>query len=200
MKITDIKQQAKRQDKYSIFIDGKYSFSFTEGELLAQGLKIGKELSNEDFETIKNDAVIDKGVYRVFDLISRRPRSKWEVEDYLKRKSYKPEEIERIIKSIKEKGYINDLDFAGRWVESRRLLKPISKRKLRMELHQKRVDDNIIQRVLEEDEANEQEILVKLINKKRHQTRYKDDQKLIAYLARQGFNYQDIKSALNDNS
>lgn len=198
MKVTDIKQQVKRQDRYSIFIDGKYSFSLSEGELLAQGLKIGNEFTPEEFAAVKDDAIIDKGIYRVLDLLSRRPRSKWEIEDYLKRKGYNPEEITKIVDRLEDKGYIDDLNFAKRWVENRRLLKPISKRKLRMELKQKRVDDEIVQTVLEDDQTDELQVLRELINKKRGQTRYQDDQKLIAYLARQGFNYSDIKEAMHD--
>lgn len=198
MKITDIKQQVKLKDRYSIFIDGKYSFSLSEGELLAQSLKVGKELTQTELSTAKKDAAIDKAVYRVLNLISRRARSRWEVEDYLKRKNYKPEEISKITRNLEEKGYINDLDFAKRWIENRRLLKSISKRKLCMELKQKRVDDETIQSVLEDDQTDEQQVLKELIEKKRGQTRYQDDQKLTSYLARQGFNYGDIKDALND--
>lgn len=198
MKITDIKQQVKLKDRYSIFIDGKYSFSLSEGELLAQSLKVGKELTQAELSAVKKDAAIDKAVYRVLNLISIRARSSWEVEDYLKRKNYKPEEISKITRNLEEKGYINDLDFAKRWIENRRLLKPISKRKLRLELKQKRVDDDTIQSVLEDDQTDEQQVLKELIEKKRGQTRYQDDQKLTSYLARQGFNYGDIKDALND--
>ncbi len=196
MKITDIKQQVKRQDRYSIFVDGKYSFALSESELISQGLKIGIEFSKNELEEIKNVATVDKGVYRVLNLISRRPRSRWEIEDYLKRKKYTPEEVTKILRAVDEKGYINDLDFSKRWVENRRLLKPTSKRKLRMELKQKRVSDEIIDKALEEDEADELAILRELIEKKRRQIRYKDNQKLMAYLARQGFSFQDIKEAL----
>lgn len=200
MKITDVKQQVKRKDRYSIFVNGKYSFALSEGELLSTGLKAGQELSKDELSSLKDSAAIDKGVYGVLELISRRPRSKWEIKDYLKRKNYKSEEAARIISKLNDKGYINDLDFSKRWIENRRLLKPTSKRKLRMELRQKRVDDNIIQEALEDDRADEQEVLRELINKKRQQTRYKNSQKLIAYLARQGFNYPDIKEALSTDS
>lgn len=196
MKITDIKQQVKRRDRYSIFVEGKYSFALSESELLNQGLKIGKELTDQELDKVKNDAVIDKGVYRVLDLISRRPRSKWEIEDYLKRKNNEPEEITKVVSKLADRGYINDLDFAKRWVENRRLLKATSKRKLQMELRQKRINDETIQKILEDDQADEQEILKELITKKRQQSRYQDNQKLIAYLARQGFNYSDIKDAM----
>ncbi len=198
MKITDIKQQVKRRDRYSIFVDGKYSFALSESELLSQGLRVGKELTKEGLEAVKDDAVIDKGVYRVLDLISRRARSAWEIEDYLKRKSYKSEEIKKIIKAVEDKGYIDDLSFSKKWIENRRLLKSASLRKLRMELRQKRVNEDTIAKALEADTADEKQTLRELIVKKRRQTRYQDNQKLIAYLARQGFNYSDIKEVLDD--
>lgn len=197
MKITDIKRQTKRRDRYSVFVDGKYSFSFSGSELLAQGLKIGTKFDSEELDAIKNTAAIDKGIYRVLDLISRRPRSKWEIEDYLNRKKYSAEEITKILSTLNTKGYINDEDFANRWVESRRLLKATSQRKLRMELRQKRIDEDIIKQALEADRTNEKEVLNELITKKRSQTRYQDNQKLIAYLARQGFSYSDIKEAMD---
>jgi regulatory protein len=197
MKITDIKQQQKRQDRYSIFVDKKYSLALSESELLSAGIKIGQELSETELTGLKDTATIDKGVYRVIELVSRRPRSKWEIEDYLKRKKYEAKEIAKIIKSVDDKGYVNDEDFARRWVENRHLLKPISVRKLRLELKQKRVGEETIQKVLGDDDTDEKEVLKELIDKKRRQTRYQDEQKLISYLARQGFNYGDIKDVLS---
>jgi regulatory protein len=84
-------------------------------------------------------------------------------------------------------------------VESRRLLKATSKRKLAMELKQKRIAEDIITQVLAEDETDERHVLRDLIAKKRTQTRYQDEQKLLAYLMRQGFNYDDIKAALQND-
>jgi regulatory protein len=196
VRITNIKQQQKRSDRYSIFIDDKYSFALSESELLAKAIKVGQELSKQELDKLKDSAVIDKGIYRVMELISRRPRSRWEIEDYLKRKKYEPQEIEQIISALDKKGYIDDLDFAKRWVDNRRLLKPMSLRKLTLELRQKRVSDEIIQTVLEQDETDETSVLKELIEKKRRQTKYQDKQKLIGFLSRQGFNYGDIKEAL----
>lgn len=50
---------------------------------------------------------------------------------------------------------------------------------------------------LAEDETDERQVLRELIAKKRKTSRYQDDQ-LIAYLARQGFAYDDIKAAISD--
>lgn len=200
MKITDIKQQVKRVDRYSVYVDGKYSFPLGESELLHIGLRIGQEFTETELDGLKYKAVIDKGVDRALNLVMRRPRSRWELEDYLKRKDYAPETIASILNILSEKGYIDDSDFARRWVENRRLLKATSKRRLRQELKQKRVEDDVIDEVLAADETDEREVLRELVERKRKQTKYQDNLKLMQYLSRQGYNYDDIKSVLEETS
>lgn len=198
MKITQISPQIKDKSRYSIFVDGEYSFSFSESGLLKSGIKIGLELTTAEFNEFKRDSATDKLLARTLNLLARRPRSKWEIEQYLKRKTNDVDEIEKILNALSK--YINDEDFASRWVANRRLLKPISKRKLQLELQQKHIPTDIIQRVLNDDETDEHEVLKELINKKRTQTRYQDDLKLMQYLTRQGFNYSDIKQAMQELS
>lgn len=196
MKITDIKQQVKRQERYSIFVDDKYSFSLSENALMKSGIRIGREYSQAELDELQDTAVLDKAYMRSLDLLSRRARSEWELRDYLKRKDYGPEVIEKIIGRLGEAGYIDDYKFAVSWVESRHLLKNISSRKLWQELKQKRIPDEVINQVLEEDETDELETLKNLVAKKRSQSRYQDDQKLMAFLMRQGYRYDDVKTAM----
>ncbi len=200
MKITDIKHQIKRVDRYSIFVDGKYSFPLGETELLSTGIKIGQEFSQTELDELKNRAVVDKGYDRALNLIMRRPRSEWELRDYLKRKDYSTDVTDTILNKLSERGFVDDADFAKRWVESRRLLKSTSKRRLTQELRQKRVPDEIIQSTLENDETDESEVLRELIARKRKQSKYSDDLKLMQYLVRQGYNYGDIKSVLKEET
>lgn len=199
MKITDIKQQVKRADRYSIYIDGKYVFSFSESELLGIGLKVGQEFTEQELDEMKSRAILDKGYDRALNLIMRRPRSEWELRDYLKRKDYAEENIQEILNKLSNRGYVDDADFARRWVENRRLLKSTSKRRLTQELRQKRVPDEVIQLTIEADQTDEQQVLRELIERKRKQTKYQDEQKLMQYLIRQGFNYGDVKSVLSDS-
>lgn len=198
-KITEIKQQVRRQDRYSIFIDGKYTFSLSENELMQSGIKINKSYSPSELEQLKQTAVLDKAYMRSLDLIMRRQRSEWEVRDYLKRKDYDLDTIEKTVDRLKKASYVDDAKFAESWIRNRRLLKSTSKRKLFTELKQKRVDESVINSALEEDETDEIQILRELVEKKRQQSRYQDDQKLIAFLLRQGFNYEQIKEVLFSN-
>lgn len=200
MKITALKQQVKRVDRYSVYIDGKYACSFSEAEVLRLGIHPGQELSQETFEKLKDDSVKDKARYQALGQLSRRQRSEWELRDYLKRKDYAPEVIEDVIQELAGYGYVDDKKFAEAWVANRRLLKSTSRRRLEMELRQKRVSDEIIAETLADDETDEQTVLRELVARKRRQTKYQDDMKLMQYLLRQGYNYGDIKTVVQDGS
>lgn len=198
MKITAIKRQVKRTDRYSVYGDGKYLFSLGESELLATGLRVNQEFSPNELEEVRTAAMLDKGYDRALNLISHRPRSEGELRDYLKRKAYAPDVATAIIERLRERGYVDDKDFAERWVATRRLLKTTNKRRLGQELKQKKVSEDIIQEVLNADDTDEHQLLRELVSRKRQQTKYQDDLKLMQYLSRQGFNYDDIKAALRD--
>lgn len=196
MKITDIKQQVKRQGRYSLFVDGKYAFSLSENALLSHGIRIGQELSEQELQDYKDASRLDKAYNLTLSYVARRLRSEWELQDYFRRKDIDEEAGEHIMDRLKHFGYVDDTAFARSWIENRRLLKPISRRRLMLELRQKHVADDIIRQLLEEDETSDIETLKSLIERKRRQSRYQDNQKLMQYLVRQGYNYDDIKSVL----
>jgi len=198
MKITAIKQQVKRADRFSVYIDGKYSFSLGELDLINCGLSIGRELSQQTLGELKDTAEFGGMYDRALSYIMIRPRSEWELREYLKRKKSPAPQTEKILNKLSISGYINDKKFAEAWVNNRRLLKSTSRRRLIQELRQKRVADDVIEQVLSEDETDEPEVLKQLVAKKRKQSRYQDDLKLMQYLARQGYNYGDIKTALQN--
>lgn len=200
MKITAIKAQVKREGRYSIFVDRKYAFSLGADSLLSVGLVNGQELDEAELQTYKKLSNDDKAYGLTLEYVVRRMRSKGELHDYFRRKKYEPELAEQIIAKLKRGGYVDDAEFARRWVENRRLTKATSTKRLRLELQQKKVSSDIIQAVLAEDETNERQVLRELATKKRKQSRYQDNQKLIAYLARQGFNYDDIKVVLGEEA
>jgi regulatory protein len=136
-----------------------------------------------------------------------RPHSSREVRDYLYRKTrdtrtktggvkkgVAPEITERVYDRLVEKGYVDDEKFTRYWVDNRNLTKGMSQRKLQAELRSKGVESSVIDRYLAESSRSDEDEIGKIIAKKRN--RYPDDQKLMQYLARQGFSYDDIKDAL----
>lgn len=200
MKITAIKKQARRGDRFSIYAGDTYLFSLGESELLRSGIHLNQELTDAQLKSLQETAALDKAYDRVLLLIARRQRSEWEIDTYLKQKGYSEELRNKLRNKLRNSGYINDRRFAEAWVRNRRLLKSTSKRRLTQELRQKRVADSVIKETLEQDEADELDILRNLVARKRKQTRYQDDQKLMQYLIRQGYNYGDVRAVLEKDT
>jgi regulatory protein len=196
MKVTSIRRQVKRQGRYSIFVEGKYAFSLSDTALLESGLHSGQELDEAQIRELRQTSADDKIYNNALNYLMIRPRSTWEMETYLKRKGASPPLSDSILNKLSNKQLLDDMAFARAWVTNRRLLKPTSLRRLQQELRAKRVPDDIAKQVLAEDETNEAVVLRELIARKRKQTKYQDDQKLMQYLAGQGFGYGDIKAAL----
>ena len=65
--------------------------------------------------------------------------------------------------------------------------KGVSVRRLKMELMKKGIEKSIIEEILSASDRNDKDEILKIIAKKR--AKY-DDEKLIAYLCRQGFSFE----------
>lgn len=200
MLVTAIRQQERRKERFSVYVDGKYSFSLSDSALLQSGLSSGVQLSGDDIKRYKRLSAEDKLFTNAVRYAAMRQRSRWEIMTYLARKEAAPELAEQIADRLSGLGFIDDQAFARNWVENRHLLKPTSKRKLRQELQSKRVATAVIDEVLRQDETGDRQELRSLIAKKRRISKFSQDPaKLMQYLARQGFGYEDIKSAMDES-
>ena len=196
MQITAIRQQERLKGRYSVYVDEKYAFSLSADALLAEKLVPGQELDATQLKTYKKLSTDDKAYGLALAYVARRMRSRYELSQYFRRKGYEDELARHIMHKLEQLRLVDDQAFAEAWVRNRRLLKPVSRRRLVQELRAKRIAGDTIEQVLAADEADERAVLRELIVRRRRQTRYQDTQKLMQYLARQGFSYDDIKSAL----
>lgn len=207
MKITDIQIQARNPDRVNISIDGKYRFSLDITQVTELSVKKGRELSEDELAELETESQFGKLYARALEYSLMRPHSVREVRDYLWKKTrdrrgkegklikgYSPALAERVLHRLQQKAYVDDERFARWWVENRNVTKGTSLRKLSAELAVKGIARSIIDNVLGESERSDEQELAKIVAKKR--ARYPDDQKFMQYLARQGFSYDDIKSAL----
>lgn len=215
MKITALTPQQRDNNRVNVFIDGKYRFSLDVLQLSDLGVKVGRDINEQQLAELEQESQFGKVYTRALEYALIRPRSQREMRDYLYRKTlskkYKSkrtgeikdrlgvskELTERVFERLQEKGYVDDQKFADFWVENRNQRKGSSLRKLAAELVAKGVDRTIIDQVLADTDRTDKSELQKIIVKKR--SKYSDDQKFMAYLARQGFSYDDIKEALNQD-
>lgn len=212
MKITAISAQLRDANRVNISIDGKYRFSLDITQLTDLNIRIGREITEDEYAQLETESQFGKLYVRALEYTFMRPHSAREIRDYLWRKTratkYKSKKtgeikeragvsqsvVDRVFDRLSDRGYIDDEKFARYWVENRNQTKGASQRKLTAELQAKGVDRAIIEQAMAEIGRLDSDELHKVIAKKRR--RYPDDKSLIAYLARQGFRYDDIMQAL----
>lgn len=110
------------------------------------------------------------------------------------------EMIQEVVSRLESQNYINDQDFARYFIENRHQNKGISTKRLIQELKIKGVDNDIIEQAMFDQGTgnlfrDEEVEIEKMIKKQLRKT--SDRQKIITYLARQGFSYDLIKTKLD---
>lgn len=195
LKITDLKQGVRNPERVNVYVDDKFSFSLDVSQVVDFGIKIGREISIEELEELKKASEFGKLYQRTLEWVLLRPHSEKECRDYLYKKIFEKKldknYIDRIIEKLKSKNYLNDVRFAKYYVENRFSKKGVSSKRLRMELIKKGISKEIIEETLAGSERNDAEEIKKMIAKKR--SKYPDDEKLTAYLVRQGFQYDLVR-------
>lgn len=214
-KITGISVQAKNPNRVNVSIDGIYRFSLDMFQVTELGLKVGQEFSEAEIVALEQESSFGKLYARSLEYCLMRPHSAKEMRDYLWRKTrdskYKTrqgeikdrvgvskETSDRVYERLLSKGYINDEKFARFWVENRNQRKGTSFRKLEAELRAKGIDAGVIREAMQKNTRDEKSELDKIIEKKA--SKYDDKRKLMAHLVRQGFSYDDVKTALEDRT
>lgn len=210
MKVTALKAQARIADRVNVFIDGSFRFSLDASQILQLGIKVGNEYTEAELLDLEAESQYGKLYMRALEYSFVRPRSVREMQDYLYRKTrdtrqkngsikkgVSPEITRRVLSRLQERGYVDDEKFTHFWVENRNASKGTSVRRLRQELAAKGVDATIMNAALEGGARTDEEEIKKVIQKKAKH--YADEQKLIQYLMRQGFRYDDIRQALQES-
>lgn len=197
--VTDIKQQLKRHNRYSIYLDGSYAFSLAEDQLVISNLSKGAELTAAEVTQLQGLSDYGKALDRAYNYLSYRDRSADELVRYLEGKDYDSPTVQQVVERLKSEGSLNDERFAEQWVQERTLYRHASKRKIYQELMQKGIGREIIDEALSKVNNQDQQATIRqLIQAKQLMQKYQDERKLIQYLRGKGFRYSDITAAIQE--
>ena len=136
--------------------------------------------------------------------LSYRPRSEKEVRDKLKAKQVEFDVIEKIIAKLKEKKFINDEEFARGWTENRIRFKPRSLRLIKIELKQKGIGEDIVNKMINDkglmvnDLESAKKLVQKRIEKIKSLSRQEIYEKLGRFLNSKGFSWDTIKKSIDE--
>ena len=195
-KVTALKKQKRNAQRINVYLDGEFAFGLS--RYAAAWLQIGQELSPEKIQELQDIDAQEVAYQRALNFISYRPRSEAEVRQNLQKHDTPEEIITEVINRLRRSGLVNDLQFAQTWIENRSAFRPRGRRALGMELRQKGIAREAIDQALHDldEEKLAYQAALKQSRKYSGLERAIFWQKMSAFLARRGFNYEVAKPAI----
>lgn len=197
--ITALTTHPARPGRVRVYIDGVYTFELSRKAILALKVVENETLSSARRHELEAIAAREAAI----SLLARRERSRAELEIALKRKRFGPAIIAAALDRLATEGMQSDARFSNAWVETRRRLSPRGHAALTYELKQKGVaDDDIHRAVARYKSADERAALRDLIAARLPRLvasggdKQKIRQRLLGFLARRGFAYDDVYDVL----
>jgi len=193
--ITALKVQQKNRDRVSVYLDGRYAFGLP--AIVAAGLSLGRFLSDSEIDSLRDHGSFEESYNRTLDYLSYRPRSEAEVAEYLRRREVPDDTIIAIIERLRGAGLLDDEAFARFWVENRERFRPRGLRALRYELRRKGIASDAIDQALDDldTSASAYQAAVKKAHQLNGLEQSEFQRKLVEYLARRGFDYDEARQA-----
>ncbi|MGN1192311.1 MAG: regulatory protein RecX [Dorea sp.] len=185
--------------RYKVFIDGQFAFALYKGELSRYHIADGSEIDENVYQILYKDNV-KRAKLRAMHLLSDMGRTESQLRTKLLQGGYPQKIVDEAITYVKSFGYINDREYARNFVESRKEKK--SRKEIYAALCQKGLDSELIEEALNECYAGEDSLqaIKALLRKKGYHPGnedLKENQKIIGYLVRKGFQYEDIRKVVN---
>lgn len=204
MRITKLLPSQRIQGRWLCHLEDGTILRVTENEVACFGLYSGMELTEELREQLEEAVRRGEVKEKALRLLSGRPMSRKELVDKLtarprdKEKEPIPEELaEEAANRLEELGYLNDAEYA-RTVARHYAAKGYGERKLRDELWKRGVPraywDQALEEVQDPTDAMDAFIRRKLMGRTADRETLG---KLSAALARRGYRWEDIRTALS---
>jgi regulatory protein len=201
-RITAISPQQRDDARMNIDIDGSFAFGLHADVVLNHYLGVDTELTPEKIKTLLHEDEVKQAIIAALNQIAFRPRASGELIRKLREKGYAPEAAEAAVQRMLDLGYLNDADFADRWIENRQEHKPRSRKMLQQELRQKGIDPETIRDALENTEIDEFSDALGLARKKAGSMQGLDQvtrhRRLSGFLGRRGYTYDVIRKVLEE--
>jgi regulatory protein len=185
-----------------IFFDNYESINIHKDVIINLNLFVDKSIDSVELEKIKKEDEYLRIKNSAFRILTRRANSEAELIKKLKRKEYSLPAINRVVSELRNKGYINDFNFAVRYSEMR--LKKYGWNRIKNELFRKGISKEILPKI--ESAINiktEEDYLIEIASKKltsiikKENDKYKIKQKLYGFLVRKGFDFEDSKNVVD---
>ena len=186
--------------KFHVSFDNGEEIKISEDTLVNFGLYKGQEVEEEFVENLKFEDEKSEALLLSYKFLQRN-KTKQQLVDYLYKNKIQRDIIDLVLPILEEKNYLNDEDYARRYLSDALNIKKYGKIKTRYMLMSKGIDKKIIEKVMEDydyelEYMNALELIEKRISKD------ETDPKIINsaknYLQGRGFEFEIINFTLDD--
>ena len=203
MKIDKYKKASK--GKYKVLLSNNTELLLFEEVILKYNLLLKKEIDEKELISIDKDNQEWDVYYVALNNIKARAKSVFEIKEFLLKKEYPENLVEKAINKLIEQGYLNDRLFAKSYINSQLLMSNKGPLVIQNELLKKKIDSQII---LEEIEVFtptiQQEKIRKIVQKmlKANHTRggVVLKQKIFNDIKKLGYDTDIISNILNETN
>ncbi len=189
-------EEYKKNRKLVYLDEGTPAFCLYTKEIKKYELAEGSIISEEVYGKIV-ELLSKRARERCLYLLESMARTERQLRDKLKDAYYPEEAIEYALSYCKEKHYVDDLDYAERFIASRSAT--LSKKMIEQKLYQRGIGKDVMEQAFEEADIDEEEALRSLIERKYKDIAdlsFEDRQKVIKKLMAKGFSYDAIKAVI----
>ena len=196
--VTALRSWGGRRKRVSVYLDSKFAFSLEAEVVLAERLKVGQELTSEQIRALAKADSFQRCLNAAMYYLSYRPRSEFELRERLGRRNFDGDSVEEVLAQLKERGLVDDMEFAQFWQDNRQAFSPRSSSLTRLELRRKGVAEEIIGQVV--STVSDAESAYRAALSKARRMPVSDYQsfrrRLGEYLRRRGFSYGVINNTV----
>ncbi|MDP5273515.1 RecX family transcriptional regulator [Chengkuizengella axinellae] len=198
--ITLVEKQKNNQNRYNIYVNDQYVFSVHEDILVKHRLLKGEEINQTKMKKIIEDEETQIAYRHAIRMISRKPKSRYELKKKLIEKGYEESLIHSALDQLEKEKYIDDYSYAVTLANYRIKYQRKGLKWIEQELSQKGIEKMTIAKVTEEvDKESEYKAAYHLAQKRweRHDgDTIQKKSKISSFLMRRGFEYSLIRKVL----
>lgn len=200
--ITKIEAQKKKENRVNIFINGEFAFGCSSELVYYHNLSKGKEVDIEELKKVITEDNYLTAKSKALKYIERALKSEFQVREFLQKKEYEDNVIDRVIGFLKEYKFIDDEYYSKAFVTQN--IRIEGKGNIRYKLAKKGISEDRINNILNEFSSLDEEAVALKLAEKKLNIIYKSEKntnkvksKLNTFLISKGYSFDIIKSVVN---
>lgn len=195
MKINSYKKL--KNNTYKVILEDNNEIILYDEIILKYNLLLKKELNQKELVGMIKENRFYSCYYEAIKYLNYKNRSKKEVSEYLKKKNYSLEEIEKNINLLEEKKWINEELYLKNFIEEQILLtnngpKKITRKLLNLGFLEDKIKEELIKVPKEVWKEKLKKIITKKIQSNRKDGPNKIKEKILVFCLNDGFSKEDI--------